>query len=325
MDRTHIEVLLSALGVTATQLRDNWVNCSCPFAKYNHKGGTDNNPSFGICINTTGESTYKCWSCGEIGGTFELVQKLQYLSQKNDVAMNLIDWEMAYATAVNDEEGMEVFPFKPVDFEEEKKDTTILFSEAWLKSFPSGIYHPYLATRGISPELATEHDIRFDSGRNRLCVPIRDWEGTLMGMQGREVRPVCTIPYLYYTLNGQSNPQMWIGEDICDPDQPVVFCEGLFDYLNIVQVYPNCLASMTSALSPAKLKEINSVDQIITFYDYGTGGDTARYMLEKRLGKKGHIMGNIIPTELEGDPGNMSLDSIREALYLVMPQVIGGI
>lgn len=104
----------------------------------------------------------------------------------------------------------------------------------------------------------------------------------------------------------------WMGENLVNLDEPVVLCEGPFDFARIYQHYENVLASFTSGLSMTKIKRISDADSIITFYDHGKGGDAARLSIRKYL--PGYPIVDLIPTEKEGDAGAMSPERIESLL-----------
>jgi 5S rRNA maturation endonuclease (ribonuclease M5) len=48
-----------------TKLNGRWSDGSCPLAPSNHEHGTDEDPSFGIFIDTDGTILYNCFACGD--------------------------------------------------------------------------------------------------------------------------------------------------------------------------------------------------------------------------------------------------------------------
>ena len=97
-----------------------------------------------------------------------------------------------------------------------------------------------------------------------------------------------------------------------DLDKPVVLCEGPFDAAKIMKHYPNVAASFTSGLSVEKCKRLADASEIITFYDYGSGGNAARKRIAEVF-KKAAVT-HLIPTESQDDAGNMTDEAIREYL-----------
>lgn len=313
-----VKSLLKALNIHGTSDRQHWVNCSCPFAKWRHKGGHDNNPSFGISIAPNGTSVFKCWSCGLVGDIAMLLMKIQYY-EKNTPHNQPYNWKKAWEILDVEADATSVYDFEECDYEEESPSGLKEFPETWLHGFITGTHHPYFKERKIPVDVTTLFDIRYDISENRVCVPIRDSKGILYGMQGRSVGPNPILPYKFYLYHGISNPVMWMGEYQVDPNIPVVLVEGMFDMFSVARIYPNVIASMTSSLGDAKMKRLKEYSQMIGFYDWGTGGDFARKKLGTFFYKDKRFLGNCFPEEKEGDPGEMSVVRIREELLKVAP------
>jgi hypothetical protein len=62
---------------------NGWVHSSCPLAAWNHSGGYDSRPSFGIAIANDTHSGYKCHGCNAEGALPDLVMLLQKRLKKN--------------------------------------------------------------------------------------------------------------------------------------------------------------------------------------------------------------------------------------------------
>ena len=115
-----------------------------------------------------------------------------------------------------------------------------------------------------------------------------------------------------YGFNNKRNTEPWLGESWVDQDKLVVICESVFDLAAIYPVYPNVMCSLSSGMAANKVKRIADAGEIVTLYDHGKGGDSARKTLHKYLGKA--ILGDCIPTKEQDDAGNMSIEEIAEIL-----------
>jgi len=151
MTKGQIQVFLKTLNIWNVDERDEWVNCSCPLAKWTHVGGHDNNPSFGVRVNSSGESIVKCWSCGHVSDLMHFLNVLRLHNKKKPSGIPY-DWKKAYRMAEEDEESGESYDFKPVDYEKEEKGL-VEFPSAWLNSFIKGHQSPYLLERGVPEEM----------------------------------------------------------------------------------------------------------------------------------------------------------------------------
>lgn len=305
MKADKVKVFLAALGAKQTKVRGDWISASCVLGHWNHGGGVDHNPSFGIKIEAKKKSISHCWSCGWGGDLMDLVMEIAKLQKKNPCggmnlgkAVELLSDELAE---------MELDPNSIPEYDEKKENVDHVFSDVWLKSFKPWHEFPeavaYVVSRNIEGEIADEFDLRYDPQQSRLCFPFRNFKGQLMGLQGRSIEKNPTLRYYQYAYQGKRNGHVWMNEDKIDFDKPVVLVEGPMDLLRVAHHYKNCAASFTSGLSVEKLKRIGDAqDGIITFYDYGAGGNAARAKIKKTMSK--YPVQHIIPTEEQDDAGN---------------------
>lgn len=323
MRQGQIYQFLKTINIFSWDDREEWVNCSCPFALYTHSNGVDNNPSFGIRVNVKGKSVYKCWSCGQVGTLDDLLMKLQYYEKLHDTK-NPYHWKLAWQMVQQEEDDAESFIFEGAEYKEcdEVQESLVEFPPNWLYSFMPITEHPYLTERQVSKGLLDKYKLVYDVTLGRVCFPIYDFDGVLRGLQGRAVAKNAKLRYKFYKYQGKMNPNVWLGEFQCDVNQIVILCEGFFDLFRIAAVYPNVIASMTSSLTNEKMDRLKEVSQIISFYDYGTGGNFARKKLDKYFGGGDTLLGHCIPTEVEDDPGNMTPERIAEELRNVCPSIV---
>lgn len=301
MNQDQVAALLRALGGEVTAETKNWVTCRCLFAAQQHDGGVDNHPSSGMSCSKA-ESKYNCFSCGESGTPYAIYKRLKFLYGDNPPPK--VDLKKAMAIIDDDdwdEDGVHI-----PDYEDEinKKPTALIeFDETWWKKFPTAYNHPYIQVREISPEIAEQIDIRLDFQRARVLFPIRDWDGRLMGVHGRTFMPDEEPRYYSYPSNGIRNPMVWMGEHHTDIEEPIVLVEGQFDYAKILVHYDNVLSAQTTMMQIEKLKRLMDANEIITFFDRGTGGDKGRERVDKFFNIA--TVTHLLPDEEYGDVGNM--------------------
>jgi hypothetical protein len=299
MDRVKILELLRLLGTRGSG-GAKWVPCSCPLAPWTHDGGTDRHPSFGVSVGGI-ESVARCWSCGFTGSLYELCLTIR---KKNiDIPVREYQWRRIFELIVNEE--AEIGDVELPDYDTViEKPGLLVYPEEFLAPFRSMYTHPYLLDRGVSSKACRVFDVRFDPSRLRVCFPVRDFFGRLVGMQGRSVDG-SEPRYLSYTYGGKSNNSVWFGEAQVNLILPVVLVEGPIDLLKVYPVYPNVLAGMTSSVSESKLSRISDAWSVITLFDYGKGGDVGRKKVDRFFAKKGVVM-HLVPSREQKDAGNMS-------------------
>ncbi len=317
MHKDSIRVFLTALKskVMPVQSRAGWVIAACPFAPWRHDGGVDKHPSFAVKVKEGGQSMYNCFSCSSHGDLGDMVQDLVLLlSEDKDKKQYDFRTALQLIAAEEDEFDMVIKEYKEAD---NNDDEIHIFAEWWLDSFvPATQSHKavkYLMQRGLNMDTIEDLDIRWDSSQKRVCFPIRDWDGFLVGLHGRSVKKNDTLRYYAYGFHEKRNKVPWVGESRIDPDKMVVLCEGPFDMAAIYPVYPNVICSNSASMAKAKVKRIRDLGDIVTLYDHGKGGDAARKALDKYMDSS-VIMKHVIPTEEQGDPGNMSEWDIANAL-----------
>lgn len=278
--------------------------------------GHDHNPSCTAMVSDTEETVVKCFTChNHPVSLLTLVMDIRRRN-KNDYRR---DYDFGMIMDLVDEEEKHLPDFEDLpDFESEKEPQFIQFSEEWLKSFFPAAAHPYLKKRGISPLVSERLGVVLDPTEFRVCFPVRDWQGRLAGLHGRDTTGINQLRYFAYKYNGHVNTSVWLGEDACDLSLPVVLTEGPFDLAKIKMSYDNVLASLTSALSVKKLKRLVEVEEVISFYDYGTGGDHARDKLDSFCSKRSIPLTHIIPTQEVGDAGNM----IPQEIYALITPIL---
>ena len=305
-----IKQLYAALGRKHLEVRGGWFTTNCPLAPWLHETGVDEHPSFAI-RESKGLSICKCFSCGFGGDLVDLIYRIRGLQKNNPHYESL---ELATHLVIKELEECEVL-FDIPDYEEVAK-VDGGFSEEWLQSFISVCKFPeamkYLEERKVSLQVIAKMDVRYDPVQRRIGFPFRNAAGAIMGVQGRAIDNETALRYYQYGCFGKRNSHVWLGESWMDFDEPLVLCEGPFDVARILEVYPNVIASFTSGLSVAKIKRLKDASEIITFYDYGKGGDAARAKIKKEM--KGRMIVNLIPTKEEDDAGSMEVGRIRDLL-----------
>lgn len=295
-----------------------WVGCSCIFAPWKHAKGTDKTPSFGFSVNPSGPSRCHCFTCGSAGDMFDFFEEFRQLN-KADPYYDVVYKDLLALVGMEEEGGDETIGIP--DYEEilnQKKSSTPIsaFPEEWLASFPKMPHHPYLTEeRGLSVEISSYLDARYDPTLGRVCFPIRTAAGVLAGLQGRAIDKTAVQRYKLYDYKGKYNPQVWANENRLDLSNPLIITEGWFDLAKIAMVYPNVAASLTSKIDYAKAKRLQDASFIITFYDYGTGGTHGRELVEKYWPNA--FIRHIIPSEEVGDAGNMDPSDIFDILHEV--------
>lgn len=330
MDKNAVRQFAIYLGTKVESVSSQgWALVRCPLAPWLHESGKDSSPSAAISVVKGGESRFHCFAC-ENHDLLGLLQRLRGLGAARPKYRIKEALELVNA---QDEEGL-VIAVKDYDapadpYDDGNNDAT--FSEAWLNTFKPAVNVPlardYLQGRGVSLHTADEMDLRFDTGLQTVCFPIRDFEGVLCGLRGRRIKPTGDQPpyHIYKNEEKRYNRRVWLGEHHLDWSLPVLMVESVFDYAACLPVYGNVVAPLTVGMSGAKVRRMASAVDIVTLFDKGKGGQKARELVDKHLPSNHRV--HLIPcgphrtdpSEVATDPGEMQFTALVDLLKEHLP------
>jgi len=205
--------------------------------------------------------------------------------------------------------------------------------------------HRYCAVRGIPDVVLDYLGMVWDPKRRRVAFPIRDENWALVGLHGRLIddyyplrpeweghpdpemllnqNPDCIMQperepplrYFAYECEGVRNSHIWCNQHLIDMSQPVIITEGNFDYAKIMAAgYYNVLGSRSAGIHGTMMLYLSKAQDIITYYDRGVGGDTARARVDSYFKGTGRRVRHCIPSELDDDAGNTPVCVIQDNL-----------
>lgn len=321
MNEAQIIEWLGALGVYAPESGAAWVQAPCPLAPWTHAKGIDKHPSFGVRVQP-GLSLCKCFACDWTGDQAKLLFELKYrvkgfthdidFKKANDM---IVDALQNIPTLVSTMLGQPAPEKKLVEFPQ-----SLIEAMEPAYDWTTQIVHPYLEMRGVPYGVAESLNILWHDDWGRIVFPVRDNSTKLVGLHGRSVFNQ-DPKYLIYTYKGQSNLQIWYGEQWVDMDRPVVVAESVFDLARIYQVYRNVVSPLTASLSKTKVHRIAQAREIVTLFDADAAGEKARYRMQEWLPKSALI--HLTPSPWK-DPGDMPVPVVEELLgrYLDLDPII---
>lgn len=329
MNRQQLVQFAQLLGlkkIDATT-RAGWVQARCPFAHWRHEKGTDTSPSFAMQV---GKQFCHCFSCDWSSDLGTMLYRLAVFAKGNKPAGERI----RAATTYLDTEGKTVLRIGKQDEDEEDEKDIITEWEEWrISSYLPAYSHPYLAGRagGPVPEaVGALMDFRYDAVRKRLGVPVRNFDGALMGFHGRDVTGANKIPYLAYTLGkdpetkksfGYNRP-VWLGEHWIDFSKPVLVVESVFDLARALQIYRNSMCPLMASLNKQKATRISEAMWIAEMFDPDKAGQKAVQKLKQYLPDTQFVSPGL-PDGYK-DPGDMEAEVLaaRLAPYLTLDELL---
>jgi len=322
MKDPHLAKLMQMLGsAPASHHRSGWFVTSCPLAPWRHEGGSDHNPAFAI-KREAGDAFCNCFACGYHGKLSELILEMRHL---NKVSSQLqVPWGEAFAL-VEQAEDETLLNLGSPDVEEmleARLDKNHEFPQWWLDSFAKWREIKwavdYLQSRNVAPEIADYMDIRVDVIERRICFPVRNFRGKLMGLHGRAVEKDTAPRYRMYKQAGHINPHIWLGEHWIDTEKPILIVEGPFDLASVLRIYPNSCSPLFANPSKEKIKRMADALEWVTLFDNGRGGDAGRAKISQVLHKTHIVTHARLAPDLK-DPGEASIEQLKAALTGVLP------
>ena len=151
MRQEVLEDIMAELDINDIHQSGDWLNASCPFAPHvpEHKSEVDSSPSFGTRVNNEGISSFHCFTCGNHGTIYSLINRLsRYRGEdyktlhtkaiKADADIDVVDWDTRRNRRVTTD-------FKKPDTLDEKS-----FDNIYKPVTTSGIGMEYLKSRCIN-------------------------------------------------------------------------------------------------------------------------------------------------------------------------------
>lgn len=117
-----------------------------------------------------------------------------------------------------------------------------MIPESLLKRF-RGVYHPYLASRGINEETAKRYDIGYEDSNKHITFPIKDQQNRCVGIGRRSI-----IGKQYYYPQGMVKPLYGLYE-ITFPVRCLWVVEGPFNMWSLSQWGKNAVAMLGTGTS----------------------------------------------------------------------------
>lgn len=242
------------------------LNCSCPFHD-------DGKPSFGINLKT---GFYNCFtaSCGESGKSFKTFFKKieEYHGIKLDIDSNNVNIDEA--RLINNY-------IQSLELKQNHEEIRYT-NESVLKNFNDEL-GDYIYTRVKNPEIIKLFDIRYNKKRNVYCIPIRHYNGKLIGIVERRF-----VGSKYWYTPGCDKRMTLFGIDKVKGDIGII-TEGQFDVINAYDKgYKDVVGIMQGKMSQEQEKLIlRYFNEIIIATDRDDSGLSAAKDICNRL--KGKI------------------------------------
>lgn len=291
-----------------SERKDEWEMFSCPLAEWKHKGGRDNNPSFGILVTDDRESLFHCFGCKVKGPLPYLVHLLEDFTGEDYTDL---EDEITAAETV----GYDLPDWGRRKHGEEIQKLPEPLSEEYWHVYDSAEGHPYLRRRHISARTARKIPILHDPDEDRILFPVCDGKGALYGFTGRAVSKH-RIPKVkdYFGLPKRAT---LLGDHLIDraTHGPLLLVEGLFDFARLVELGYDVVAVLGSELTLAQRKILIKIGRpIYLFFDDDMAGAEGASQAADALRRNLPVAKVKYPKGID-DPGKIrTRDTVRKMI-----------
>jgi len=283
MKKEHVIQLLNAAGVK--NVRDSggeWVNFSCPLARWTHSKGTDHHPSAGVSCNDEGISVWLCYSCNHES------KPLETLLHSIWVSTGLYPYDAAA-----------IFAREEILIEKEEKERELNVPDIWSgwsevlpeDELPSAIlqFFPLLTSvntpkssrameflckkRGINPGVLDVFGVRFCEEYDSIVFPLTTHDGTIKVLRMREPteKIMKTVSASMFNIKDMEFPKIkntgvWFGLHLIDWMKPIMLVEGEIDCMRLHSLgFKNVIASCTSSITESQIGMLCGFNYILGF------------------------------------------------------------
>lgn len=283
---------LKLLGVGEIRISEDedWTRCSCPLAPFTHFKGKDENPSFGIIVNDTGESAYHCFTCGS-GRVWDLVHGLQWTVGITKQARHFFGTaeifgeeqlgdpnDYTIGSGFDDVYQRVILGKKKVKVPDAILDSYPLLQYSDHEGSKDEIESYFLGHRGILPQVLWEHEIRHDPDKHLIIFPMIDSDGEAYRLH---VKLVFEKTFWYLTpevlgvadkYEAWGRKDYWFGYQFLDPALPLTIVESETDLLRLKSLGVSNVIASCGALNKFKISRIPNYTIYLGF-DSDTAGD----------------------------------------------------
>ena len=318
------------MNIKVRTTRNGWTG-KCPMP--NHDGDANNENAFTIQPDT---GLWSCWShqChGEYGrDLISLIRTFYQISFKGacDLILKICDSEET-PTMSNDEYN-DVSNLLLSDYEIQMDGVP----EALLKQIAPR--YDYMLARGFTEEVLADNEVGYYEGhdessfmRQRIIFPLRDFDGVLVGFNGRtvidnvDVRKLKGIKKWMISNSLQINGHLSISNLLYNANKArevvrrgaLILVEGTIDALKLKMAgFENVCAVFGSNLSRQQEITIRQmgVRVLVPLFDGDAAGDSLRRKVNARF-EKDIIQVENVELEKGKDPGELSVEEVKGLLH----------
>ncbi len=294
-----IDLLENRLGLRNVQMTAGGIEVKFSCHRPEHATGDDDPSAY---INSDTSATF-CHGCGFKGTAPDLVADVQQTSRQS--AERFL--REIYGVTFNEPVGGSMAVETDLRFRDALPEPPrIVPPESWLASVrvdwdaaSPQHYEAYMLDRGLMPSTLTEWECGYEFLSDRLTIPVRDLDGVLFGVKGRDWTGRSRARYmvignvkrrkLNYGFDTYEVSEVVFGLHRAREHRTAILLEGELDAMALSQIcVPRPVASGRAGLSPRQVELlVDECDEVVVYYDRGPAGeqatDQAVELLEPRL------------------------------------------
>lgn len=282
----------------------DWARFSCPFHQ-------ENEPSFGVNLDTGG---YNCFGCGVTGSLVNLIEKLDLqitgLHETDTINRHLLKKKME---ALKDGiDGVEYHFKSSYEFKELtlKKNRQSLYSKDMMR---------YIKKRRIGVKAIRKFKIGYMKGlnhpfKNRLVIPVFDENGVLVWYEGRDITDKKKTEKWWRSFNSRSNKILFNLNNIHDYNY-VIIVEGIFDVIRLWSYGYNVVCIFGTEIGADQLIKLYRFDTVYMCYDGDMSGRRALGKLKKNANELYGTEFRYLKLPLGCDPNDISKKMFKKIFF----------
>lgn len=298
MIKSKVLEFMDALG-SPKLFRENgdWLQFSCPLARWTHEKGTDRHPSFGIYSHPGHSSVYQCFTCSQEPKSLLSLLMGYWSSSK------IYPKKAAKILLMSEVFDYEEPDEKPKAHNFDRWSTKPEVSERHLPKSVINLFprlmegndrearevRNYLVNkRGIELEFIAYNDVRYESERGLLVFPLTDMYGNIQVLQVRRWRDkkLFSISPKVVGMQDVTFPSLkddgpWFGMKNLDISKPVICVEGPLDSMRLQSLgYKNVIASCGASVTKKQLCSIPNNNILLGYDSDKAGKDATKRIVE---------------------------------------------
>jgi DNA primase len=305
-----MEMALANYGVRLHRLDHAYLRGRCPLPPHTSKGSRES-----FIVNTEKNA----WAChsdscitardGRIGGNvLDFISAMEGCTIR-EAALRLRDWFLVQpaprtsAPHRNPTEAVHCDSSVSID-----RNSPLPFALDWIDCS-----HPYLAERGVDPEVARYFGIGYNRGKGsmegRLVIPIHDENGFLVAHAGRSIDQ--TEPRYRFPARFRKSLVLFNLHRAASESKSVIVVEGFFDCFNVHQAGLPCVVALMGCSLSLRQEELlhEHFREVVLLLDGDRAGRAAGAGIAQRLVSK--VSTRLIEIPDGSQPDQLGADQIR--------------